>query len=1112
LIYGGGWGNNDRRSNRLRPEARRLQLLKMLPELDSIEIGLPMLGSTFEPEGFPDQHATTTRASARGRRLSRRERRRRRLTGLAGIEQLEIRTLLSASPFSHGLLFPTSFLPAPAASALDNLSRLMFGMSTGNIPSGANSSSSTSTSSSSTSHGNRQTAPAFTSVNSATFTVGTNSTFTVTATGSPTPTLEGNGLLPNGVSFDDATGLLSGMPLPGTGGTYNLTFAALNGVKPNAIQNFVLIVDEAPSITSTNGATFAVGTNGSFTVTAKGFPAPTFSESGTLPAGLTFNSSTGVLSGTPQAGTGGTFPLVFTASNGVGTVATQQFTLIVDTAPKFTSVNSTTFTVGTPGTFTVTATGMPAPTLEGNGILPNGVVFDDGTGLLSGTPLPGTGGTYVLTFAASNGASPDALQTFILTVDATPAIVSANSTTFAVGAAGTFSVIAHGFPAPTLTESGTLPTGVSFNAATGLLSGTPQLGAGGIYPLEFTASNGVGTPATQAFTLIVDTAPAFTSTNATTFTAGTNGTFTVTASGVPSPTFSESGALPNGVSFNTATGVLSGTPSTGTGGTYNLTFTAANGISPDASQSFVLTVDQAPAITSANAAIFTAGALGTFDVTASGFPTSTFVENGILPAGVTFTNAGVLSGTALSGTTGTYPLTISAVNGVGPGASQSFTLMVVSAPLITSANSATFIVGTADAFDVTVSGTPTPSLSESGTLPNGLAFNTQTDEISGTPATGTGGTYTLTFTASNGVSANSTQTFTLIVNETPAITSTNIATFTVGTPGSFTLTANGFPAPTFNEAGMLPNGLGFSPTGVLSGTPLPGPGGTFTVTFTPVNSVGVGLGQIFTIVIDQAPAITSANSTVFNVGTPGNFAVTASGFPNPSFSETGALPAGVSFNPATGLLSGTPQIGSGGSYPLTITASNGVGTNATEAFTLVVNEIPQITSTNSATFTVGTNGTFTVTAGGFPTSTFTESDPLPHGLSFNSATGVLSGTPLANTGGTYTLHIFATNAAGPGPTQIFTLIVVQPPAITSANNATFTVGTFGSFNVTATGFPAPTFAETGALPAGVTFNDTTGLLSGTPDTGTAGTYTITILATNGVDTEDMQTFTLTVSA
>ena len=133
---------------------------------------------------------------------------------------------------------------------------------------------------------------------------------------------------------------------------------------------------------------------------------PTTSESGTLPAGVSFNPSTNDLSGTPQTGTAGTYPIVFTASNGIGSPVTQQFTLNVAVPPTITSANSTTFTVGTPGSFTVTATGMPAPSLQGNGLLPNGVVFDDATGLLSGTPLPGTGGTYVLTFAASNGAMP----------------------------------------------------------------------------------------------------------------------------------------------------------------------------------------------------------------------------------------------------------------------------------------------------------------------------------------------------------------------------------------------------------------------------------------------------------------------------------------------------------------------------------------------------------------------------------------------------------------------------------------------------------------------------------------------------------------------------------
>ncbi len=567
------------------------------------------------------------------------------------------------------------------------------------------------------------------------------------------------------------------------------------------------------------------------------------------------------------------------------------------------------------------------------------------------------------------------------------------------------------------------------------------------------------------------------------------------------------------MTFSDATGALSGTPGPGTGGTYPLTITAANGISPNATQAFSLIVDQAPAFTSANSTTFTVGLAGTFDVTASGFPAVTFGETGALPTGVSFSDAtGVLSGTPVGGVIGTFPITFTASNGVGATASQSFSLVVVTPPLITSPNSATFVVGTNSTFTATVSGNPVPTLSESGTLPTGLSFNAATDSITGTPATGTGGTYTLTFTASNGVSPNAAQTFTLIVDELPNITSTNTATFTVGTAGTFSLVSTGFPAPTFNEAGTLPAGLGFTPTGILSGTPLTGSGGTYLVTFTPVNSVGVGLGQTFTIVVGEAPQITSAATTIFTVNSFGTFTETANGFPTASFTETGTLPGGVGFNNSTGVLSGTPVPGSGGIYPLVITPVNATATGPSQNFSLVVNEVPQITSANGATFTVGTNGTFTVTASGFPAAKFAEAGALPGGLTFDTTTGVLSGIPAAGSGGSYTLQFTPMNAAGTGNTQTFTLLVQQTPAITSANGTTFTEGSAGSFTVTATGFPTPTFAESGALPAGVTFDDTTGLLSGTPDAGTAGTYTLTLTAMNGVNPNGTQTFTLIVTA
>src|SRR5262249_36219287 len=157
--------------------------------------------------------------------------------------------------------------------------------------------------------------------------------FTVTATGTPAPTISATGVLPSGVAFNSVTGVLSGTPVVGTGGTYAVTFTASNGVLPNATQNFTLTVNQAPAITSASSTTFTVGTPGGFTVTATGFPAPTLSESGALPSGVTFNAATGVLSGTPAAGTNGTYPITFTAGNGIGSNATQGFTLIVLHAP-----------------------------------------------------------------------------------------------------------------------------------------------------------------------------------------------------------------------------------------------------------------------------------------------------------------------------------------------------------------------------------------------------------------------------------------------------------------------------------------------------------------------------------------------------------------------------------------------------------------------------------------------------------------------------------------------------------------------------------------------------------------------------------------------------------
>ena len=202
---------------------------------------------------------------------------------------------------------------------------------------------------------------------------------------------------------------------------------------------------------------------------------------------------------------------------------------------------------------------------------------------------------------AANGVLPNATQSFTLTVNQAtqaPAITSGTSTTFTVGQPGSFTVTTTGSPTPTVSESGALPSGVTFTDngnGTATLSGTPT--ARGTYPLTLTAANGVLPNATQSFTLTVNQAtqaPAITSGTSTTFTVGQLGSFTVTTTGSPTPTVSESGALPSGVTFTdngNGTATLSGTPTAA--GTYPLTLTAANGVLPNATQSFTLTVNQA---------------------------------------------------------------------------------------------------------------------------------------------------------------------------------------------------------------------------------------------------------------------------------------------------------------------------------------------------------------------------------------------------------------------------------------------------------------------------------------------------------------------------------------
>lgn len=171
------------------------------------------------------------------------------------------------------------------------------------------------------------------------------------------------------------------------------------------------------------------------------------------------------------------------------------------------------------------------------------------------------------------------------------------SANYREGAAGTpIEFAASGVPEPTLSLSGSLPSGVTWNSSTYTISGTPAAGTMGVYRPVITATNSAGS-AGRTFTLNVEGPPDITSAASTRFNEGQANSFMVTAEGVPAPTFSViSGSLPEGVSLSAA-GMLSGTPVNVEQGTYNFTIEADNGISPTDTQAFVLTVDRAPQVT-----------------------------------------------------------------------------------------------------------------------------------------------------------------------------------------------------------------------------------------------------------------------------------------------------------------------------------------------------------------------------------------------------------------------------------------------------------------------------------------------------------------------------------
>ena len=379
----------------------------------------------------------------------------------------------------------------------------------------------------------------------------------------------------------------------------------------------------------------------------------------------------------------------------------------------------------------------------------------------------------------------------------------------------------------------------------------------------------------------------------------------------------------------------------------------------------------------------------------------------------------------------------------------------------------------------------------SGSPPPGLSFSGQT--ISGIPTLPGASAFTAQVTDHDGFSGapfSATQNYAVNVVPPVSITAGAVPGAIAGLPYSATLAATGG-APPYSwsiTSGVLPSGIFLTPaTGVISGTPAATAQGSYAFTIRATDSVGLAATVPFQLLVDPPPLVirnpTLAGATE-GVAYGATFSATG-GTPPYSWSASG-LPAWLALT-STGQLSGTPPLGSSGSYNFTITVQDGAARFTGVSFTLQVNPGPPVITTNSPLPRAkeGTQVSFAFQAsGGVSPYTWTATG-LPAFLNLSGA-GQLSGTPPpGSSGAPYNFSVTVADAAGNRASAAFNLSIDPALSITTSSSLQATVGQAFSATFNASGGTAPyTFSASG-IPAWASMS-AAGALSGTPPRGSAG--------------------------
>jgi len=539
-------------------------------------------------------------------------------------------------------------------------------------------------------------------------------------------------------------------------------------------------------------------------------------------------------------------------------------------------------------TLSITGTATSVAVVSGAS---HGTATASGTNILY-TPAAGYYGVDSFTYSATNSGGTSGTATASITVTAPALTLSPAAgvlTSGTVGVAYSQSFSAFGGTAPYSYSAAGLPAGLSFNSATGVLSGTPVAAGTASLTIQATdSSNGTSGPisASQSYTLNI-AAPTVTVSPASlpNPTAGAAFGQTLTGSGGAAP-YSfvvTAGTLPAGLSLNSGTGAITGTPAAT--GTFNFTVTTTDRNGFTGSQAYGVTV-LAPTITFVTTTVPTAVVASAYSqiiaVSGGNTPYTFTLASGALPPGISLGSNGVLSGTAMSG--GTFNFTIQVRDNTTGGpfmATHSFTLTVNAATLAVAPAALTgATAGVASTQTITASGGTAPYsyAITAGALPAGMTLSTG-GVLSGTPTAGGSFNFTVAATDSSGGSGpfSGSRNYTLTVSAaTLSLSPATLPAPSVGVAYSQTLTASGGVAPyTYAvTAGALPAGLSLNAaTGAIRGTPMTSGNSTFTIQVTDSSS-GTGAPFSTTRVFSLSTAQGIPTAPAVTIGTNPNTPVT----------------------------------------------------------------------------------------------------------------------------------------------------------------------------------------------------------------------------------------------